>query len=271
MDDLTDLDRARYCEAMFSDYEPEWRTSGTVGLDRPEVTAWKRPGWPVGYSRVSRATWTAEGAEAGIDAVLAFFGDTAFHWHVGPSSAPSDLVDRLVARGLVVVARPRLMTIPLPLPSEWPLVAQARIVDVSDATQARVGLRLAHHQEADLDRDVAERMAYLRTPGRRGGFLVAYLDDVPVANAGYRFSSDGRCVYLTGAETAEPFRGRGIYKAVIAYRAALAVARGCSLASIVANVDTSAPVLARHGFADHGAMPRLAFPSAPASTRSAVG
>jgi GNAT superfamily N-acetyltransferase len=271
MDDLTDLDLARYCEAMFYDYEPDWRTSGTVDLDRPDVTAWKRPGWPVGYSRVARATWSAAEADAGIDAVLAFFGETPFHWHVGPSSGPSDLVDRLVARGLVVLARPRLMTVALPLPADWPTVADVRIVEVSDAKEARVGLRLAHHEDEHLDRDVAERMAYLETPGRRGGFLVAYLSEIPVANAGYRYSSDGRCVYLTGAETAEPFRGRGIYKSVIAYRAARAVARGCNLASIVANAETSAPILDRHGFVDHGTMPRLAFPTVPSSTRSAVG
>jgi GNAT superfamily N-acetyltransferase len=271
MDDLTELALARYCEAMFYDYEREWRTSGTVELDRPDVTAWKRPGWPVGYSRVSRATWTADEADAGIAAVLAFFRETPFHWHVGPSSGPRDLVDRLVVKGLVVLARPRLMTIALPLPSNWPSAADVRIVEVSDAREARVGLRLAHHDEADLDRDVAERLAYLETPGRRGGFLVAYLNNVPVANAGYRYSADGRCVYLTGAETAEPFRGRGIYKSIIAYRAARAAAWGCSLASIVANAETSARILARHGFADHGPMPRLAFPTAPSFTRSAVG
>ena len=55
-----------------------------------------------------------------------------------------------------------------------------------------------------------------------------------IANAGYRYSSDGRCVYLTGAETVEQFRGRGVYKTLIAHRAARAVERGCVLASILA-------------------------------------
>jgi GNAT superfamily N-acetyltransferase len=264
------LELARYCEAMLFDYEPEWITPGTIELDRPDVRAWKRPGWPVGYSRMSHAKWTADEADAGIDEVLAFFGEAAFHWHVGPSSEPSDLVDRLVAKGLVLLAEPRMMTIALPLGSDWPIAEGVRIVEVSDAATARVGLRLAHHAEADLERDVAERMAYLEMASRRGGFLVAYLDDVPVANASYRYSSDGRCVYLTGAETAEPFRGRGIYKSLIAYRAARAAARGCSLASILANVETSAPILGRHGFADHGPLPRLASPVAPRFTRSAV-
>jgi GNAT superfamily N-acetyltransferase len=151
-----------------------------------------------------------------------------------------------------------MMTIDLPLAADWPIPAGTRVVEVEDEETARLGLRLAHHDGADLERDVVERMAYLGTPGRRGGFLVAYLDGVPVANAGYRYSGDGRCVYLTGAETAEPFRGRGVYKSLIAHRAARAAERGCTVASILANRDTSAPILVRHGFSDHGALPRLA-------------
>ena len=90
---------------MLYDYEPEWRPSATVVLDRADVLAFKRPGWPVGYSRVAYAKWSADEADARIDEVLAFFDEVAFNWHVGPSSAPHDLVDRLTARGLVVLAR----------------------------------------------------------------------------------------------------------------------------------------------------------------------
>jgi GNAT superfamily N-acetyltransferase len=255
---------------MLYDYEPEWRPSGMVELDRADVLAWKRPGWPVGYSRVAYAKWTAGEAEARIDGVLAFFGDIAFNWHVGPSSAPHDLVDRLTTRGLIALARPRMMTIGLPLAEDWPIARDVRIAEVDNAETARVALRLAHHEGPDLERDVAERVAYLEMPGRRGGFLIAYLDGVPVANAGYRYSSDGRCVYLTGAETVAQFRRRGVYTSLVAYRAARAAERGCGLASILANTETSAPILARRGFADHGALPRLASPAAPRFSMRAV-
>jgi GNAT superfamily N-acetyltransferase len=138
-----------------------------------------------------------------------------------------------------------------------------RIVEVADAATARVGLQLAHHEGAELESDVDERMEYLALATRRGGFLVAYIGGTPVANASYRYSADGRCVYLTGAETLESFRGRGVYKALVAYRAARAFTRGCTLAAILANRDTSAPILARHGFADHGMLPRLIPPNSP--------
>jgi len=254
---VRDDELARYCEAMLYDYEPDWHPPGVVELHRSDVLAWKRPGWPVGYSRVAYARCDAETAEQGIDDVLAFFGDVPFSWHVGPSSSPADLVERLERRDLVVRERPRLMTAALPLGGEW-REAALRIVEVTDRDTARVGLGLAHHDGDDLERALDERMRYLSFPGRTTHFLVAFIGDTPVANAAYRWSSDDRCLYLSGAETVEAYRGRGIYQSLIRYRASLAHERGCEIVSILANRHTSAPILARHGFRDHGDQPWLA-------------
>jgi GNAT superfamily N-acetyltransferase len=251
---------ARYCEAMLYDYEPEWRPTAIVEIDRPDVLAWKRPGWPPWASRVAYAKWDERSAEHGIDEVLAFFGDVPFNWHVGPSSSPADLEKRLERRGLAVAARPRMMTIALPLPSSWPSNAGLLVEEVADERTARTSLVLARHHSDDLARSLAERLEYLRLPSRRGGYLIASIGGIPVANAGYRYSADGRCVYLTGAETVEAYRGRGVYKALIAHRAAAATRRGCTLASILANSETSAPILTRRGFADHGELPKIVPP-----------
>lgn len=265
---LTAADRARYCEAMLFDFEPEWRPDGIVEIDRPDVLAWKRPGWPPGASRVAYAKWSAVEADARIDELLAFFGDTKFNWHFGPSSTPADLEARLVRRGLVVQERPRLMTGALPLSGMR--AADVRIVEVGDADTARVSLELAHHSGDELERSLRERLAYLSLPTRRSGYLIAFAGGVPVANAGYRFSSDGACLYLTGAEVVESYRGRGIYQSLVEHRARMAEARGGVIVSILANRNTSAPILARHGFADHGELPRLAPPDAARHSRNAV-
>jgi GNAT superfamily N-acetyltransferase len=261
---------AKYCEAMLYDYEPDWHPPGVVELDRPDVLAWKRPGRPVGYSRVAYAKWSEEEADARVDEVLAFFGKTPFLWHVGPSSSPADLERRLVARGLIAGERPRLMTAALPLAGTW-RSADVRIVEVADRTMARLGLSLAHHvggapvEGAELERMLDERMAYLALPRRRTHYLVAFVGDTLVANAGYRWSSDGRCLYLIGAETVEAYRGRGIYQSLITYRARVARERGCEMLSILANRHTSAPILTRHGFADHGDLPWFTRMPPPAS------
>src|SRR5260221_13394499 len=248
---------ARYCEAMLYDYEPEWRPAEIVEIDRPDVLAWKRPGWPAWASRVAYAKWDERSADARIDELLAFFGELPFNWHVGPSSSPTDLANRLTGHGLIVAARPRMMTIRLPLPSAWMSSEAVLVEEVVDERTARTSLVLARHHADDLERSLAERLEYLRLPSRRGGYLIASIAGVPVANAGYRYSTDGRCVYLTGAETVEAFRGRGVYQTLVGHRAAAAAKRGCVIASILANAETSAPILARHGFADHGELPRL--------------
>lgn len=252
---------ATYAEAMLFDHEPDWIPAGLELIERQDLLAWRRPGWPASHSCVAYARWNDSTVERGIDEALAFFGPQAFNWDVGPSSSPTDLGERLVRRGLELVEAPRMMTATLPLSGAWPVPAGLRIEHVSDESTARLSLELAHHDGDELEMMLSDRLAYLASAGRRGGFLIAFIGDVPVGNAGYRYSADGACVYLTGAETVPEHRGRGVYKALVAFRAAAAQAHGCRLASILASGETSAPILARRCFVDHGPLPRYVSPA----------
>jgi GNAT superfamily N-acetyltransferase len=245
-----------YAEAMLFDYERDWVPDGLEQIERPDLLMWRRRGWPASHSRVAYARWDESAVERGIDEVLWFFGDLPFNWHVGPSSSPSDLGDRLARRGLELVAAPRMMTAALPLAGDWRPRTVVNIVEVHDETTARTSLVLAHHDGEELEQMLPDRVAYLATSGRRGGFLIASIGGQPAGNAGYRYSADGECVYLTGAETVTEHRGLGVYKALVAFRATAAHRRGCRIASILANTDTSAPILSRRGFLDHGPLPR---------------
>jgi len=247
---------AAYAEGMLYDYERDWIPAGLEQIERLDLLMWRRRGWPPSHSRVAYARWDESTAERRIDEVLAFFGDQPFNWHVGPSSSPSDLGARLARRGLELVATPRMMTSALPLSGDWQPRSVVSIVDASDETTARMSLTLAHHDDEELEQMLPERLAYLALPSRRGGFLVAFIGAIPVGNAGYRYSADGACVYLTGAETVAEHGGLGVYKALVAFRASAARDRGCGVASILANAETSAPILARRGFVDHGPLPR---------------
>jgi GNAT superfamily N-acetyltransferase len=62
-----------------------------------------------------------------------------------------------------------------------------------------------------------------------------------------RFAHDTEFATLWGGGTLEPWRGRGIYRAVVAYRANLASARGCRYLQVDAS-DDSRPILERLGF-----------------------
>ena len=59
-------------------------------------------------------------------------------------------------------------------------------------------------------------------------------------------------VEFSGAETLAGFRNRGVYSALVAFRAEHAAREGATRASIIADVGTSAPILLKRGFSDFG-------------------
>jgi len=241
------------------DYEPTWIPPGLEYVERSDVLMWRRNGprsrerWG---NRVAYTRSTPARIESLIDEAFAFFGDRPFSWVVGASSMPRDVDDRLVQRGLVDIGDGDLLSAELPIRG-LRTTGVARIVEVEDEEVARIGLRLAHPDASaeEMEEHVAEMLAYLGLPERRGGFLVAFVDGQPAANAAYRYSSDRRTVYLNGAETVERFRGRGVYQSLVAYRADAALRLGCRFAAIRARRDTSLPILMRRGFMDHGHLP----------------
>lgn len=239
-------------EGIVYDYEPGWEPSGFELIERADLLMWRTASSRRWSNRVGYARWSAADADRGIDDVFAYFGDSPFTWCVGPSSRPADLGERLERRGL----RPRdgrLMTAQLPLRG-LRSNPEVRIEEISSPDDADRLVRFVHPDWPEERRQeaIVERRSYLAFPGRLGGFLIAHLGDQPVANAGYRYSTDGTCLYLTGAETREPYRGRGVYSALVAHRVDLGHRRGCRWAIIRALPDTSAPILRKRGFVDRG-------------------
>lgn len=57
-----------------------------------------------------------------------------------------------------------------------------------------------------------------------------------------------RSIYMMGGVVLPAFRGRGLYRALVDARLALARQRGIELATSLAKSDTSAPILERMGF-----------------------
>lgn len=256
-------ERALLAEGIMWDYELDFMPEGMEIVDREDLQMWKRPTGPFAQrrwsNRVSYVRTTSDQVDRTIDEVFAFFGPVAFTWVVGPTSRPLDLSARLVTRDLVDVSDGNLLTAALPI-SGLRGNADLEIVEVDEEATALTGLRLAH-PDADADEMAVllrDRLAYLRHPGRRGGYLVAFLGGEAVANAGYRYSADNSTVYLTGAETVEMFRGRGIYQSLVAHRAFAATKRGCRFVAIRARRDTSLPILMKRGFVDHGHLPIFA-------------
>jgi len=252
-------DRALLAEAIMWDYEPDWIPPSLEVVERSDVLMWRRSGPPARARWNNRVSWvrTAPAAvDRLIDEILEFFRDRPLSWVVGPTTAPADVGRRVAARGLTDTGDGDLLSAELPV-TGLRSSADVRVEEVADARVAPIGMRLAHPDSTnqEIDAMVGERLAYLRHPGRRGGFLVAWIGDEPVANAGYRYSGDGRTVYLSGAETVERWRGRGVYQSLVRYRLDAAGRRGCRYAAIRARRDTSLPILLKRGFVDHGHLP----------------
>jgi GNAT superfamily N-acetyltransferase len=102
------------------------------------------------------------------------------------------------------------------------------------------------------DDDLARRLpAYRATfAAGTGGAVVAYVDGDPAAVAGVEIA-DG-VARLAGGAVLEAYRGRGVYRALVATRLTYAAERGATMALTQGRTSTSSPILRRLGFVSYG-------------------
>lgn len=224
-----------------------------VGL--PDTEVHDRPGWRQlvtpsltrgGLNDVSLAVLAPDEVEAAIDGVLATYAGIGFRWTVGPDSAPPELGARLAARGLVasevrVMARAIGPADPTD-PAVEPVTREGAALDDFTAVMA---------QGWGADAAVIHRLhqAMIVHPSGRHRLFLARADGRPAGAAAYLAASE-RSAYLMGAVVLPGYRGRGLYRALVAARLGDAHGRGLTLATSQANATTSAPILARMGFVE---------------------
>jgi len=222
----------------------------TVETDGPliRLTGLDRRGF-VTYRSLDGVT----GAE--LDALIARQRDfyaargEAIEWKLHGHDLPEDLPVRLRAAGFG------------PEEQETVVIGLAAPLAADTSVPAGVGLREVTAR-TDLDRIAAMETAVW---GEDRFFLAESLEKelaadpsgttVVVAEAGpdvvcagwIRFIEGTAFASLWGGSTLPDWRGRGIYKAVVRYRAALAVARGFTYLQVDAS-DDSRPILQRCGF-----------------------
>lgn len=177
-------------------------------------------------------------------------------WWVRLGSRPPDLSDELQSLGgrlherLAVLARD---IGPSSVPDSE--VSGLRIEPVGDVPTLR---DIAHVDtgvfggSAPPDEGAQSRAAECAAAWRRGEEvrLVAYLDGEPVGTAGASLA-DGVLRLWGGGVLAES-RGRGIYRALLAWRLRWGLEQGATLALVKGRVDTSGPILQRLGFSAYG-------------------
>lgn len=224
-------------------------------VDYPDIRVISRPGWSQritpsfakgGFNSVDLAVLDSADADAVIDATIAEYDALGirFRWTVGPDSRPLDLGERLERRGLrrhdIAVMAADLSDIPIHLTPD---------VTVEPLTLDNL-TTYCDTVAAGWDADPAPLHAYerarLRTGDTRHPAYLARIAGTPAAAANAALLPQS--AYLMGAVVLPPFRGRGVYRALIAARLRDVAAAGLRLVTTQAMRTTSAPILARLGF-----------------------
>lgn len=229
---------------------PEVRTDDYLLVARP--ASWDHP---TIASRIDSERSAAEVVDA-ILAAAAGLGRTQVTFWTHPGTRPADLVAHLLARGAV--------------PDEQMAVLARRLLDAGGrpdlpdlAVPADVQVRPALDLEALRDHDrvgaavfggatstAEDLLAAHHDDLTRGVGFVAYRDDVAVAAAGLTVR-DG-AARLWGGATLPAARRTGAYRALLACRLQVGADLGAPMALVKGRVATSAPILRRAGFEQHG-------------------
>jgi hypothetical protein len=204
----------------------------------------------------SGVTWCAlddVSADAVIAAQISRFAEVSGRWEWKHYSydQPPDLPDRLLAAGFtrepsetLLVAEIADLTLDVPPP---PGVELRAVVD-----QQGVDALVSVHNEVFGEDHTALGGALLAALGHRPAKTVAVVASAgltPVAAGRVEFHSGTDFASLWGGGTLTAWRSRGVFRSLVAHRAALASNRGFRYLQVDASAD-SRPILQRLGFVE---------------------
>lgn len=201
---------------------------------------------PEGWSGVLWSALTPATADAAIARELTRFRTADWEWKHYSYDHPADLPARLTAAGFT------------PEPPETVLLAEISDLDTTPrlppgitlrrvTTQADLAAFTALHESVFGTRAPRLATKLRETPDSLAVILAVDETGTPVAEARAEFPPGTDFAGLWGGATLPAYRGRGIFRALVAHRAALAAARGIRYLQVDA-LPTSRPILERLGF-----------------------
>ncbi|WP_238016617.1 GNAT family N-acetyltransferase [Dactylosporangium sp. AC04546] len=201
---------------------------------------------PDGWTGISWADLDGLDADAVIAAQVARFAGQAWEWKYYSHDRPADLPARLVAAGFEAGPVEGLLVAEIAeLPLDVELPDGVRLVPVVDAASAELLVRV--HDEVFGGDHSRIGVEVLRRPDTVRA-VVAMHGERAVCGGRVEFHPGTGFASIWGGGTVREWRGRGIFRALVAYRAGLAHAAGYRYLQLDASAD-SRPILRRLGFA----------------------
>jgi GNAT superfamily N-acetyltransferase len=204
-----------------------------------------------GWNGVVWSDLDRDTADAAIAEQLRHFSELgcALEWKLYAHDRPEDLAERLLAAGFVPEPEEALMVIAIgDLPAGTALPEGVRLLPVTDP--AGVELMVEVHERAftsSPDRLRNRLLAQLDEGPETFSMVVAMAGDRPVSAARMEMHPGTDFAGLWGGGTVPDWRGKGLYRALVAHRARIAADRGFRYLQVDAS-DDSRPILQRLGF-----------------------
>lgn len=237
-------------QAVLAAYDEQVRRQpdGPVERDNGVIRCVSSDGW-------SGVIWSDLDEVSADDAITAqirrFAGRPGrWEWKHYSYDRPADLPDRLMAAGFVPEPVEALLVAEIAELARDAVVPGVQLVPVSDEDD--VGNLVAVHEEvfggnySDLGTAL---LAGIRQQPSTAAAVVALADGRPIAAGRLEFHLGTEFASLWGGGTVPAWRGRGVFRAMVAQRAAVASARGFRYLQVDASAD-SRPILRRLGFVD---------------------
>ena len=230
--------------------------TGSEVTSTNEVVRWCADGY-LGWSEIAWSNLDESNADVVIGQQVEFFAakGLGFAWRVVDTDSPTDLGARLERAGFEFVGTSELMI--------------ARVTDVPLDVALPPGVTLSRESgPAAIDRliEVHERvfgidhsqlrrslLLQLTSSPQLGELVVAMAEGVPVASSRVDFLPDREFAGLWGGSTLPEWRGKGLFRAMVAHRSREAAIRGYSYVYVIASSE-SQPIFTRLSFESYGSV-----------------
>jgi GNAT superfamily N-acetyltransferase len=168
-------------------------------------------------------------------------------WKVYSHDAPTNLGAALEAAGFVVEGRETFLALDLEAPPAWPAPPEGVEVRRIEDRQGVADLMAVNAAAFDDARTWSVDHLAARLVDPTLAMYVAYVDGRPVTSGRLEVCPGTAFAGIYGGGTVPDFRGRGVYRALVAARAEEARRQGYRYLAVDAR-PTSGPILMRLGF-----------------------